>query len=507
MDSGARVISKIHILFFSFFSFFAYCAIIPPYILFQPPWRLQTCCSPPDHCGTGIRTSSSAGLDTGEMTSPADENHPFQPQLVGFTGTLYQHSTAETAVEEGTLFDHSSQSAPESSRRSQTNKEANYFKSAQWSPDGTTILASSADNTLRSFILPTDLLTPPHPKALRPYATHHSPEPIYATTFHPSYNLREPSTCLVLASPRSLPLRLFSPFTANRILVSYPLVRPTTEAWIAPHSLLFSPQEVNTFFAGSESCVSVFDVNRDGDGPVTRMHTTPSRRGRAAGQGQGMKGIVSALGMSSEGTLAAGTYSRWVGLYGGFGRGGSAGVFSVGSEDEVERGGGITQVVWSGCGRYLCVVERASDGVGVWDIRGTGKRLAWLRGRNARTQQRLSVDIMGGEVWAGASDGVVRVWERLGMVEGVMDPSWEFRAHEDAVSSTALHPSGSVLATCSGQRHSWPPSREVEDSDNESDSIPSSLSSLTSMSSPLSTTTSSQRPFQATDNSLKLWAL
>ncbi len=220
-----------------------------------------------------------------------------------------------------------------------------------------------------------------------------------------------------------------------------------------------------------------------------------------------MKGIVSALGVSSEGMLAAGTYTRWVALYDVLSRGGNAGVFSVGTEDEVERGGGITQAVWSACGRYLCVVERASDGVGIWDIRGTGKRLAWLRGRNARTQQRLSVEVVGAELWAGALDGVVRVWEGLGMAEGVMDPSWDFRAHEDSVSSTTVHPSGSVLATCSGQRHSFPPFREAIDIDSESDSDASSLSSLSSTRSQSSISGSSQRPPQLTDNNLKLWAL
>ncbi len=221
-----------------------------------------------------------------------------------------------------------------------------------------------------------------------------------------------------------------------------------------------------------------------------------------------MKGIVSALGMSGEGMLAAGTYSRWVGLYDGFGRGGDAGVFAVGTQDEGERGGGITQVLWSVCGRYLCVVERASGGVGVWDIRGTGKRLAWLRGRNARTQQRLGVEVTGGEVWAGDLEGMVRVWQALGMAEGVVDPSWGFRAHGDAVASTTLHPSGSVLATCSGQRHSIPPFRVVDDVDSESDGDSSSLDSLTLMRSLSSTGAASlQGPPKATDNTLKVWAL
>ena len=235
-----------------------------------------------------------------------------------------------------------------------------------------------------------------------------------------------------------------------------------------------------------------------------------------------MKGIVSALGMSADGVLAAGTYSRWIALYdaGGGGGGGNASVFSLGSsnhDDAAEGGGGgITQVLWSACGRYLCVAERASDGIGVWDIRGTGRRLAWLRGRNARTQQRLGVEVVGGgggermgagagagvgeareQVWAGSVDGNVRVWSAgLGMAEGTVDAaSWGFRAHEDAVASTTLHASGSVLATCSGQRH---PFHQAAADD--------SSSSSSSSSSP-SRSPSPQKSKWNVDNTLKLWAL
>ena len=153
----------------------------------------------------------------------------------------------------------------------------------------------------------------------------------------------------------------------------------------------------------------------------------------------GIKGIVSALGISTEGFLAAGTFGRWVGLYDEHGRGGSVGVFEIGcgtQGKEEGNGRGITQVLWSGDGRYLCVAERCSDGISVWDIRGTGKRLAWLKGRNAMTNQRLGVDIINGEVWAGGVDGKVRLWQGLGMKEGIVNPDWEFKAHEGEVSPT-----------------------------------------------------------------------
>ena len=143
-----------------------------------------------------------------------------------------------------------------------------------------------------------------------------------------------------------------------------------------------------------------------------------------------MKGIISALGLGGEGLLAAGTFSRWVGLYDAYGRGDTVGVFEVRGDGGEGGGRGITQVLWSVCGRFLCIVERGSEGIGVWDVRGTGRQLAWLGGRCAMTNQRLGVEVVGGEVWAGGTDGMVRVWEELGMREGLVNPGWEFRAHE-----------------------------------------------------------------------------
>ena len=375
------------------------------------------------------------------------------------------------------------------------------------SPDGTTILTSSYDDTLRSFVLPPDLLLPERelPNTLTPYSVQQSPEPVYATEFHPAYNLQESSTCLVMASIRSLPIRLFSPF-APGILASYPLVSPTTEVYITPYSLLFSPENANHFFAGSDSRLSVFDLNRNGEGPISTWHTTGSRRHHTAAAG-GMKGIVSTMAMSSDGILAAGTFSRWVGLYDGYGRGDTVSTFPVAQQragEESTEGNGLTQVMWSQCGRYLCTVERGSDGIGVLDIRGNSKWLAWLKGRNARTPQRLGADVIGGEVWAGGMDGVVRVWEGLGMTEGVIDPKWEYQAHKDVVSSTVMHQSGAVLATCSGQQH-YDPSLKPASQESGSDTESSGMSSPSSRSSQSSLPPGSLGA--VVDNSLNVWAL
>ena len=196
-----------------------------------------------------------------------------------------------------------------------------------------------------------------------------------------------------------------------------------------------------TFFAGTDSTISVFDLGRNGEGPVSRMPTIPSRRKKVVGGGVGMKGCVSAMSLSaSDGVLAAGTFGRWVGLYDGYGRGGTVGVFSVaGAEDSKNKkmndgdegyeGGGITQTAWSSCGRYLYVVERMSNGVLVYDVRVLGRRVGWLKGRKARTQQRMGVEVWGREVWGGGTDGVVRCWEGVGGREGGVDECWGFGAH------------------------------------------------------------------------------
>ena len=172
-----------------------------------------------------------------------------------------------------------------------------------------------------------------------------------------------------------------------------------------------------------------------------------------------MAGIVSAMAISCDGILAAGTFSRGVGLYDAQGMGDVIGSWSLAGDGE-EQGSGVTGLHWSRCGRYLVVAERGSDGCEVWDIRGTGRRLGWMVGRRAETtMQRLGVGLGGsslmdgGEnVYAGGVDGFVRVWQGLGMKEGVVEADWRWKAHDDVVSGLGVHDCGRVVATCSGSR-------------------------------------------------------
>lgn len=170
------------------------------------------------------------------------------------------------------------------------------------------------------------------------------------------------------------------------------------------------------------------------------MPTIPSKRKQIVGGGVGMKGIVSALAInpSGDGILAAGTFTRHVGLYSSNGSGELLGTFNVAKTDANRSigGRGVTQLAWSPCGRYLYIAERKSDGVLVYDIRVTGQMLGYLRGRKAMTNQRMDIDVVSAgvdsahEVWAGGTDGFMRVWRNPIYSAGGQDPDGEFKVHD-----------------------------------------------------------------------------
>ncbi|OCL14565.1 hypothetical protein AOQ84DRAFT_22048 [Glonium stellatum] len=384
-----------------------------------------------------------------------------QPKCVAST----DEALSQTNVEE-------SSEAQDGALRSQR-FGTRYFRGAQWSPDGTCILTSDSFHNLRTFIVPQDILAKDKTHTLTPYASFASPEPIVAFVPYPGYSLQNPDSTLVLSSIRDHPIRLtnalFNSTTGpspssdfkSGVVAAYPLIS-STERYVAPHSLAFTSHGTH-FVAGSDSLISFFDVYRSHSGPINQQKTIPSRRNKLVGGGVGIKGIVSALSISAERTLAAGTLSRGVGLYADEGEGGPIAVFSVAHDKDryaqgmKDTGGyGVTQVLWSPCARYLYVAERKSDVVLVYDIRVTGRLLGWLKGRKAHTNQRLGMDVVrcadGHEVWAGGVDGVARVWRNPGEKEGAIEADFGWEADQGPVSSTTVHSSGLLVATCSGER-------------------------------------------------------
>ncbi|KAM0487272.1 hypothetical protein ACHAPX_000543 [Trichoderma viride] len=421
-----------------------------------------------------------------QQRAPAPSIHLLAERLANATTSVTATLPGQSEAEEAR------QPESETSPEFDPARSQRFYTSAQWTADGTSILATSSDQTVASFILPADLLQPAgEPRHLARQASIKLPEPTQTLASAPYFSLANPASQTFLVGCRDHPLHLYHAFpqlddadaeatkdVASQPLYTYKLIRMESEQYISPASLLWESPGTH-FICGSANRIDLFDASGHcADGPTLTIPTIPSRRHISKGSGVGMKGTVAALAASPPADanghgsiLAAGTWTRWMGTYDIHRTDRVVANWSIADADEkafrISLGGqGIVQTAWSPCGRYLVVNERQADGLLVYDIRGTGQLLAVLNGRRATTQQRLHFDVFPGEtgfeVWAGTQDGTVAVWEEVGMTNDVVEPSWTWKAHESPVGSTIVHSSGSVAATCSG---GWGYPREGRESD------------------------------------------
>lgn len=203
------------------------------------------------------------------------------------------------------------------------------------------------------------------------------------------------------------------------------------------------------FIAGATAEFAIFDISRYNEGPMERKKIGYRKNsGHYNPKGldwtreiTGPNDIISTMDLSAEDMFAMGTWGRKVAIYAGAGRGELVTTFSP---DQVESGSnrfgeGISQVKWSPCGRYLYVAERHSAGIHIYDIRGAGKRVGYLMGREAKTAVKLSFDVVptaeGSEIWAGGTDGKIRMWKNPEQRGGVVswDEEWTVHGGNDLV--------------------------------------------------------------------------
>jgi WD40 repeat protein len=369
-------------------------------------------------------------------------SHQHQDEGAGFRPNCIA-STADTFNEPIQL--------PTSQHRRPYDTRSNLFRKAVFTADGTTIVTQNEDHRLRSFILPTDLLEhSDEPKPLVAYDMWKSGGNILSYAIYPGFDLQDPATTLVLCGQAESPVTLRNALHFDTVHASYPLVHPTTEIHHAPASVMFNPDGTH-FMVGSDNLLALFDCTRAGDAPILRHKLSRGRLTKVTSV-LTRKAAVSALSTSCNNCLALGTRNREIAFFEQGGLGQCVATFLL----DPDLGTGVSDLKWSPCGKYLLVAERQSNVVQVYDVRDTGQKVTDLTGRYATTCQTLHIDVVptasGYEAWAGGTDGVVRMWNNPGSQADSHAPDAAMKLHETSISTAVWHPSGTVLATASGNR-------------------------------------------------------
>ncbi|KAI8918189.1 WD40-repeat-containing domain protein [Powellomyces hirtus] len=314
---------------------------------------------------------------------------------------------------------------------------SNFCKALKWSPDGTCLLSSTADNTFRVFEKPADIeyegstiVEAP----LTPVLTISEPECVYDFQWYPLMNSTDPATCCFLSSVRDHPIRLWDAYT-GQLRCSYVAFDHLDQVQ-APNCLTFN-LDGTKLYCGFNNLIQIFDTHRPGRDCV-RKPTSPNKKSK-----KGQKGLISSIAFNPDqsGMYAAGSYTGSIGLYDE-------------RNDELlcqmrdTDGRGITQVEFSRDGSYLFSASRKSDKLLAWDIRNTGDILATYP-RLGNTNQRISfsLDPSGRYLSTGDQTGDVLIYDLH-----TNELAKRFQGHQDVVSSAVFHPTLPLLGTCSGQR-------------------------------------------------------
>ncbi|WVF69918.1 hypothetical protein IAT40_004702 [Kwoniella sp. CBS 6097] len=327
----------------------------------------------------------------------------------------------------------------------------NFWRSARWCSDGSAILSTTEDRSLRVH-------TTSSSKSLDLTSNvFEQPDAIHSTLWYPSASTHSPETYCFIASIRDTPVRLIDA-SDGRIRATYPIV-DHRERFIAPHSLVFNPAATK-LYCGFENAIEVFDVASPGYDNADRLKTVYAKREKG-----GQKGIISALAFCTDysGTFAAGSFSGSVALY---------------SEDTSSsplahvdgiKGGGVTQIAFHPLSpTTMFVASRRSSCIQVFDTRDLSAPVSEYE-RPGTSNQRISFDVDPWGRWLSSGDecGVLRVWDISGAA-ATTEPFFEKELYNDAIGSVQFHPFQPHLLTCSGSRAQ--PRSNLSSSDSDSDS-------------------------------------
>ncbi|KQK13319.1 hypothetical protein BRADI_1g09320v3 [Brachypodium distachyon] len=191
---------------------------------------------------------------------------------------------------------------------------SNFLKGVKWSPDGSSFLTSSDDNSLRMFYQPEDAYsTAAEHTAETPVGGEDSygaslqvneGEPVYDFCWYPYMSVSDPSTCVFASTSRDHPIHLWDA-TTGELRCTYRAYDAMDEI-TAALSVSFNSTG-SKLFAGYNKAIRVFDVHR----PGRDFEQYSLLKG-----GEGPTGIVSSISFSPHnGMLAVGSYSQTTAVY------------------------------------------------------------------------------------------------------------------------------------------------------------------------------------------------
>ncbi|XP_020094513.1 telomerase Cajal body protein 1 [Ananas comosus] len=313
----------------------------------------------------------------------------------------------------------------------------NFLKGVKWSPDGSSFLTSSDDNTLRLFYLPEDACSAEHNAAVDEEDSYvaslivKEAESVYDYCWYPYMSVSDPATCVFASTTRDHPIHLWDAITGE-LRCTYRAYDAMDEI-TAALSLSFNPSGTK-LFAGYNKAIRVFDVHR----PGRDFEQYSLLKGK-----EGPSGIVSSISFSPthSGVLAVGSYSQTTAIY---------------AESNMEplyvlhgQLGGVTQVLFSKDGNYLYTGGRKDPYILCWDIRNTVGIVYKLYRSSDNTNQRISFDIEPGgrHLGTGGQDGLVHIYD-------LQSGQWKigFQAASDTVNGFTFHPYLPLAASSSGNR-------------------------------------------------------
>ncbi|CAM9724717.1 unnamed protein product, partial [Chrysoparadoxa australica] len=336
--------------------------------------------------------------------------------------------------------------------------DCSFVKSLHMAPDGTCLLSSAEDCVMRLHEIGTEAAdsvsgTSGNKDNWQPCLNFQEGESIYGAAWYPRMSSQSPETCVFISTSRDHPLHLWDAYT-GKLRASYRGYDHLDEV-VAANSVCFNAPG-DKIFAGYNRLLRVFDAGQ----PGRNCEERPTSSSRNCKDGQ--RGIISSLAFSPDfsGLFAAGSYGKSVCLYDE--RMHSACLMVLWREGM----GGVTHMKFSPDGRLLYSGGRKEDSIACWDIRGGGGALLRSFERMGDTNQKLSfdVDASGKYLAAGGTDGKVAIYST---VSG--DEVGHLEQQPDAVGAVCFHPTSTVMALCTGQRHYNRPAEVDSDDDLEED--------------------------------------